>query len=61
MRLHYQTSLISQPVAPAGMPLQTKDYVPKYHLFYDPSQAVQRVENAPVGMEPVEIKAVGDE
>ena len=60
MRQSLPTGLILNPIPRTSDYFKAKDYKPKYHVFYDPTQAVQRIIDAPIGMEHAEIE-VADE
>ena len=60
MRQSLPTGLIVNPIPRTSDYFKAKDYKPKYHVFYDPTQAVQRIIDAPIGMEHAEIE-VADE
>ena len=60
MNLHIATGLVLTPIPRTSDYFKAKDYKPRYHVFYDPTQAVQRVIDAPIGMEHAEIE-VSDE
>ena len=56
MNLHIATGQVLIPIPHTSDYFKVRDYKPKYHVFYDPSQAVQRVIDAPIGMEHAEIE-----
>ena len=60
MNLHIATGQVLIPIPRTSDYFKARDYKPKYHVFYDPTQAVQRVIDAPIGMEHVDIE-VSDE
>jgi hypothetical protein len=61
MNLTVPTGLVVNPIPRTSQYFKDKDYVPKYHVFYDPAQAVPRVIDAPIEMETAEIKEGVDE
>ena len=60
MNLRIPTGLIAAPIPRTSDYFKARDYKPRYHPFYDPTQAVQRIIDAPIGMEHAEIE-VADE
>jgi hypothetical protein len=56
MRQSLPTGLIVNPIPRTSDYFKARDYKPKYHVFYDPTQAVQRIIDAPIGMEHAEIE-----
>lgn len=61
MNLHIATGQILIPIPRTSDYFKARDYKPKYHVFYDPTQAVPRIANAPISMEHAEIEVSIDE
>lgn len=51
MNLRISTGIILDPIPRTSEYFKARDYKPKYHVFYDPSQATPRIIDAPVAMD----------
>ncbi len=51
MNARINTGLILDPIPRTSPYFQARDYKPRYHVFYDPTQAIQRIIDAPVTMD----------
>lgn len=61
MNLTVPTGLVVNPIPRTSEYFKNKDYVPKYHVFYDPAQAVPRVIDILIGMESAEIEVTDEQ
>ena len=58
MNLRIATGPVLNPIPRTSDYFKARDYKPRYHPFYDPTQAVQRIIDAPIGMEHAEITPI---